>query len=1191
MASSTSPSSPQRRHAHQRRQQLTRSDSSFLSTIKSIVTAPLAWLSGNDGFDDFKGKRRRPSSPSEPTLGDEGASRTKRMRVDSPPIDVEKPQTLHSRSTPYLDPPSHIFKQQRASEQHAQSIPRSSSLSISTSTIQPYSSNTTTTATNNVRSTLSPLRNLGISRTMSVDPPTRTLRRESAMANIPVHRDVSFENTKSLPRSPSLREHSMPLIPQSTRPSFRITPQPSAPPVQRESSEPPPLSSLIINPVFVRAPSAQPPDFRQHSAANQTVTLGSLADLSRSVRSPVRQHSSLLSSISQSSDTHTLRQQLPAEKALHELDIYKTPLLPSRLRLSAQASQFASSAVPDLFKPRRSQKLILMHDGRRTGRFGAKVVDSGKVPLANDTKPYAGEGGMKKLLARRKLEIETDGEQSQGEQENTKREETRMSDESQAGQSIKSDPSPESSRPKVDWFAVASGVDRPSNLVSSLRVGREKKRHHIVRPKAKPGKSKFSAAFDEDLDEVMDEGIDEVEGEKTAKEELPSKAFVFCPPPGFTLIQNSPQFLRDSDDTKELPIPSLPFSLTEKSQDVTNRLAKPGHPLSVFPAGIESTSTSIPKINTSSPGPTDAKSAVDLSGKSVPNFFASSKVLSKPINISVPPLDFKLASTRVTAEPATSTISDSTSTDTSITTETELFVPTKRGNTSITSSLTTSVPTVREVTSSTTAQSLSVPTTPSVMDIKSASTMAHTTSVDPVSQSSMTVIQPKGTIETTDSMSTDDSQPAGESVIAPQSSSAMGSSLATNHPTSVGHDFMSASKNAVDSASNSSEVTKPPPPRGSSGFASPAVGIEPYKPTFGSTGESTVPKPSFNGFSFHPTPSVANKSQNQPSDGLIITPGTTVGQTEQKKVTSIFTFDTPQPSTPAPTSTNLFSFGGGGTVASDVSKPFTFGTSTTSPVTSLERPITPPRVQDQEVRMEESPTRDVQSSEVKSATPGFPFGQTTTSNSLFGTQAQGNVATASPFAFGASQSLASNAFATSVKETKPNQDKATVFSQSPSFSFGQNNKVSGVGGAIQSPTNGPFSFGSSASTFTFGGQGSNNPFGQPQADSAPSSPSTFGTSFSFLAPASNTGFAFGSSQPSSPVGGTNLSLPPPSTSTGFGNTGFGQSTPSSPFTASSPLTPSAPGGPLFTIGSAPTVTPGGLRQIKKLPTRRGGMKR
>lgn len=173
-----------------------------------------------------------------------------------------------------------------------------------------------------------------------------------------------------------------------------------------------------------------------------------------------------------------------------------------------------------------------MHDEKRTNRFGA---DSSKAPLANDTKPYAGEGGMKKLLARRKLEIEADGEQ--GGQENIEREERRMEDDSQIGQPIESGPSPEPS-PKVDWFAVASGVDRPLNSVSSLRVGREKKRRHFIRPKAKPGKSKFSAAFDEDLDEVMDDGIDEEEKEKTVKEEFPSNAFVFTPPPGFSLAQD-----------------------------------------------------------------------------------------------------------------------------------------------------------------------------------------------------------------------------------------------------------------------------------------------------------------------------------------------------------------------------------------------------------------------------------------------------------------------------------------------------------------------------------------------------------------------------------------------------------------------------------------------------------------------------
>ena len=230
------------------------------------------------------------------------------------------------------------------------------------------------------------------------------------------------------------------------------------------------------------------------------------------------------------------RQQSPAEKALHELDIYKTPLIPSRLRLSNETSksteQVASSSVPDLFKSRRTSKLVLIHDEKRSTRLGAKHVDSRKAPVVNDTKPYAGEGGMKKLLARHKYDIGVDEEQDVQDTEDKG-----MDDDAQVELSRKSETGKGTSATKTDWFAAASTIDRPLNTTSSLRVGRDKKRNHIARPKAKLVKPKFSAAFDEDGDDVMDDGIND-EKEKAGKEEVSGNRFIFTPPPGFSFVQN-----------------------------------------------------------------------------------------------------------------------------------------------------------------------------------------------------------------------------------------------------------------------------------------------------------------------------------------------------------------------------------------------------------------------------------------------------------------------------------------------------------------------------------------------------------------------------------------------------------------------------------------------------------------------------
>jgi len=272
--------------------------------------------------------------------------------------------------------------------------------------------------------------------------------------------------------------------------------------------------------------------------------------------------------------------------------------------------------------------------------------------------------------------------------------------------------------------------------------------------------------------------------------------------------------------------------------------------------------------------------------------------------------------------------------------------------------------------------------------------------------------------------------------------------------------------------------------------------------------------------------------------------------------------------------------------------------------------VTPPKNNEQDSRMEESPTRDLQQMNANKPASGlnggFSFGSngsTTNGGVLFGGQS-----TAPSFAFGASTSTsASNPFA-----PKDNNDGTTSkgfggFGQNvtpitTSFSFGQ--PTTAAEEAQRPSTAGAFSFGttptsatSTTAAFAFGAPSTSNAFGQTSSGSTPSSPSTFNQpapfTFGATPPPSNSSFAFGS-QPNSPAGGTNLSLP----AGGFGGgASFGQAQqqPSSPFSAPIALAPSTSGGgggSLFTIGAAPAPSPaGGARQIKKLPNRRGGAKR
>ncbi|KAF8636477.1 hypothetical protein AX17_003292 [Amanita inopinata Kibby_2008] len=1239
--------SNQRRRAQQKKQPLTRSNSSFLGTLKSIVTAPLAWFSGNDEFEDAKdskGKRRRlVAAPTEPPKeDDERTSRNKRMRVDSPPRESERFQLSYSRSQGYLDPPTHVFKRQPTKEQHAPPVPRSASVSLPVPTISEAQYNINNT-TNAGRSALSPLRNLGISRTMSVDPPTRLLKRESAMAYIPSYHDVSMESITNSMR-PLQRDLSVPPMPLSTRPSFRM--RNSLTPIshslgQRESSEPPPLTALANNPVFVRAPSSQPVELQQPSGIIQTTTLGSLADSARTSRSPIRQHSSLLFNTEQYVSAHAQRQQSPAERALHELDIYKTPLLPSRLRSSNDSAQsaevLATSAIPDLFKSRRKQKLVLMHDDKRPIRLGTKGTDAGKTPVANNTKPYAGEGGMKKLLARRKLEAVADEgivKSSQDRQVFDVTADEAMEDDRASKPETNGVDSAATLPLVTDRFAAAPINLHISGTGSSLRVGRVKTRNHIARPMAKLSRSKFSAAFEDDGDDIMDEGAVETEKEKDReREDTTSRAPIFSAPPGFSFAKELPQPVQSSSEGKEPPIPSLPFSLSKpiaqfKLRDMSLDISGSSATFPSIPTKNDgSISISVPQPKGTEDKPTDTKYAAG-EDKGVPNFFASSKAFSKPLDISpVPPLTFGTTPPPSTKEssllvpPIATCLAGADKFDSSNTIKVkhnEAFFAPSATSVSQLSSRGVAIPPISMDSTSLIPSGVdsAMKTAPDSENKMTAITNNLTSFNGLITPAAVTT-----RTEATEAASsinarlsigasiTETSLPSKAGTLSvviggetSKDASTSGEPISTTRlaPNDVQQEGSFDNSINKSSTISNSETSNPPPASSPFSFALPAApATELVRSPFESPNPSgDAPKPLFGGFMFGQASSTASKSEASAPTSLTFGATTSSTSREEKKPVSTFAFGTSQVQAQTSAGVNLFSFGGGGTVACDVSKPFSFGAP--SSAAPPDCPVTPPKVEDQEVRMDESPTRDMQPSSDKvaesRATSSFAFGPSPTST-LFRSQANGDVASTSPFVFSVSRSTSSNSFATSIKESKPVESKSIGFSQTttPStstFSFNQNKAPEAVDAARSSTS--PFSFGGNASAFTFGSQtsqSSNNVFG---TNSAPSSPAIFATPFSFGAPASSTTtFTFGSSQPASPVGGSNLALPQPATPGGFGSTAvtFGQSAPSSPFSAPSPLTPSTSSGPLFTIGSAPTPTPGAPRQIKKLPTRRGGAKR
>lgn len=232
----------------------------------------------------------------------------------------------------------------------------------------------------------------------------------------------------------------------------------------------------------------------------------------------------------------------PAERALHQLDVYKTPLLPTRMRSSNLPASITATTTPDMFKSRRPSHLVLMQDDMdRSGR------KTGKSPVVNETKPYAGEGGMKKLLARRKLEEDHEHRNDQKDKsdhkdkldhkdrDDQKDQVDQMANETTSHCDSPSLPTAAASLSKSgpDWFATASGSS-VSTSGSSLRVGRAKtSRNHIQRP----SRARFSAVYEDDVDDSMEDDGNR-RSEREELEEAARRAPAFSISEGFSFAND-----------------------------------------------------------------------------------------------------------------------------------------------------------------------------------------------------------------------------------------------------------------------------------------------------------------------------------------------------------------------------------------------------------------------------------------------------------------------------------------------------------------------------------------------------------------------------------------------------------------------------------------------------------------------------
>ena len=1314
--------SPRTLHGRRRvpRAQLTRTGSIF-GTIKNLVTAPLAWLTSYDDQENVSGKRGRNTNvplEEEGTYHEDQPS-AKRKRVESP--QPSPPPRQSTRTTQgYLDVPENLLSRNAGGHhRHGPPVAHGRSTSLVTSLNIPPPS-----GTHPARRTASPAVMTSYmppsmaQRTQSMDPP--------AYRAISLSRDVSMEDGQSGSVGRDVTMSPTRHTPFQLRPRNSLTPQPSGQTFgptprqkERDVSEPPPLAALITKPVFVK-----PPPQMTHNQAEQPVTtLGSLAETKGRIvcavrpssalsdgnhfqqsRSPMRQHSGLFlgarpEAVGDNSSTcmsipfaplwhHGLTGThvafvMPmnaAEKALHDLDVYKTPLLPSRLR--------GAQTIPEMFKPKKVHAPVLMRSDRdreRKPRLGMSEKKSKKEEeAAVAAKPYAGRGGLKKMLARRKLEEEEEREKERANAIETDQDEV-------ADESVElTEPSKEV--PEVSRIPSPPPVLAPparpvgGREQSSLRVGRTRiSRNHIARPISK-SKNKFSAAFDDDEgeDAMLDEAHEKAAAEEPKK--LPTlfeipKGFSFAPdvsgsisyqgrissdsPVDFVAIQKAP-IMHDSSNAKEPPIAALPFSLTKPAvpspppapapaqpffgeSSKASAPALPDAPTSPKKPEVPVAASSaplfppVPSISLVPPSPTPAKPAESTSSpaassstpsSSIPNFFANSSIFAKPgVNIAPPavttpaPEPPKVENKAAPMPSIFSGTQSSTSAPKEQASQAEAAKPTPEPAPSAPFSFgnPASAPSAQTSTSSApspfsfasskesasvqpansffaaTAVKEAAPVTGETKPPAAASTLFGVGSKPAeVSTAPSTLPFTFGTPASSAAPSTAApvavpaaspftfGQPKAEPAKAPENKPLFATAEPAK-PSLFGAPAPSPSPFGGSQGSAGADAPKPaftfgqPTPSPST----PAPTIEAPKPLFPSTSTGGT-----GGFSFSsnaPTPSPATPKAPfsfgvAPSTPSVSTP------VDNKPA---FTFGAP--STPAVSApTTLFGGPSTGSNGADVSKPFSFG----APAPA--RPLTPPQ-KEQEMRMEESPTRgggmDMNGDPPK-PTNGFSFGVPSAS-SPFGQPSQ---PTASPFAFGVKTEPPK-------VDTKPTGSFAS-FGQSATtsaFSFGQKPAESTQSPISSTPFGVSSPFGqtptSTAPAFSFGApSNTNGGFGHPSAaaNSQPASPSTFGqpaAPFAFNAtPTSVTApsnpFAFGS-QPASPAT-VNAGLPqPPGSSGGFT---FGapspatSQAPSSPFGAA-PSLPTPGGSVGFTIGSAapqPQAQAGGARQIKKLPTRRGG---
>ncbi|EPT00202.1 hypothetical protein FOMPIDRAFT_1050026 [Fomitopsis schrenkii] len=1192
--------------------------SSILGSLKSFIATPFSWFSPQEreheqlpeDFEDTPGKRRRNTQVADrdDREHEEGVARAKRQRVHSPKPEAQQQLEQQQPTAGYLDVPEGLLSRQQTQPRINLAHGRSSSLVIPPS--RPFASRPD-------RHSLSPLAGssrsqpLSIARTMSMDPPTGYRPRA-------LSRDVSMGLNSALDVSMTPSH-----TPFQVRSRISMTPQPSSqtfgpavPRLDREASEPPAFDTLTSNPQFVKPPP-QSQLQGQPLTREATLTLGTITESQPRTRhmSPfgeVRSRASLgqtsaaIMARSPSYDGGHKRTETPAERVLQDMDVYKTPLLPMRLR--------SSPSVPDMFKSRRLPIPVLMagEHGKKKKRLGSTEEDKDEP----GAKPYARRGGMKKLLARRK--------QEEDEENHKEQESTMETDEGSSTAVVQTEPEPHDV-PTLPRLVVPEFPPPAAGRTSTLRVGRNKtSRSHA--PPVQRGKNRFSA-MDEEGDDFMLTSEDGLV-------EAPKPPSLFKPPSGFSFAKDTAPIKLNSSASKEPPIASLPFSfgtltpdsskattgapsssLISKLVDKSANLPQSGFaPTNQGPATAVSTSPttataptppalqSVPSIQLipATPAAQPAKES-DLPEK-IPDFFANSSVLAKPA------LEIKLPT-------GNSLFGASSSTATS----------------QVLSGPSNSAPAV------------ATPTAPQGAEQKEAPKQSLFGSSPAAPDATSVFARPFGTSASTAALTGEpiksDSSTTSVAAAAPTSIFGAAPSIAVGQASSAGTPFMlgAPAKSAEASAASvslfgtssskpiepaTSDTAPTTTPTSAFSFGAPAKPAE--KSTISAFSFGAPAKPDEGS-----TPSVLGPAANieKPTNAAPPASVFTFGQPKEQQVKPADAAPAPatQASKPSLFGAGSSTFGGFGSTPSTSSEPpkpsFTFGqqpAATSTPATSVPtiqapKPLfggsgsasfpfgatnqgstttaAPTAPAKSPFSFGASPATPPATSADKQPVPPFTFGAGSGSapphvSMVFGgptSGSQGADVSSKPFTVGAP--------APARPTTPPRQDQEVSMDESPVRGAGMD--MSGHGGAKQ-----PLKLNTA---FSFGQPSGPSPFGQASASSATtpfafggssSAPSIFGgakteikqdgkpsSAFGFGQP-SGSGFAFGQKPASAPFGGSGGFGQPSAaaptaapfafsrSTSGGGTGGFGQPPASSP----SPSFGAPPPATAFSFGPTPTST-------------------